>query len=136
MIFGFGPVGYGPARTEKMLATPNALERIDTASNLLHASGAAEAHRFLINPAGRLAWCRTPFISKFLYFDGYGRCPGAQPLIFDQFVRDRLEIMGHPLRLHYTDDYVKFCELAATLAAEMDPPLNRPDIVELALFRG
>lgn len=136
MIFGFGPVGYGPARTEKMLATPDARQKIVTASELLHTSGAGEAHRFLINPVGRLAWCRTPFISKFLYFDGYGRSPSTQPLIFDQVVRDRLGVMGHPLRLNYTADYVKFCELAATIAAKMDPPLDRPDIVEVALFSG
>jgi hypothetical protein len=135
MIFGFGDRGYGPSRTAKMLATPDAEAKIIEADRLLHAEGAGAAHRYLINRPGRLAWCRTPFITKFLYFAGFGqRVPGDPPLILDQVVRDRLMAHGFRFRLHYTEDYLQYLELARELATAHD--LARVDIVERALFQG
>jgi hypothetical protein len=134
MIFGFGDRGYGPSRTAKMLATPGAIEKIGEAHRLLSLRGAVEAHRHMINRPGRLAWCRTPFITKFLYFAGFATAPGLRPLIFDQFVRDRLALYGPDLRLHYSDDYAQYLQFATQAADEYK--LGRADIVELALFRG
>jgi hypothetical protein len=134
MVFGFGSVNYGPSRTSKMLATPDAEAKINSASEILLASGSEAAHRFMINPPGRLAWCRTPFISKYLYFAGFESTPGLQPLIFDQVVQTRLASLGHSVRLNYTTDYVEFLRLAATFKAEFG--LTREDLVEIALFQG
>ncbi len=135
MIFGFGNRGYGPSRTNKMLATTSAVDKIVEADRILRTKGAKEAHRYLINRDGRLAWCRTPFITKFLYFDGFDNdTPGNNPLILDQFVVDRLAGFGHSFRLHFTDDYDAYLALAAKLAATNQLP--RTDLVELALFNG
>lgn len=138
MIFGFGDRGYGPARTTKMLNTADAEATIIEADRILLREGAGPAHRFLINKPGRLDWCRTPFITKFLYFDGFGlNMPGDQPLIFDQLVRDRLAV-EHDLRLHYTDHYEEYLKIATDLATDNLTGTHRgparADIVEYALF--
>jgi hypothetical protein len=116
-----------------MLATPGALHKIGEAQWLLSTRGAVEAHRHMINRPGRLAWCRTPFITKFLYFAGFDTAPGLQPLIFDQFVRDRLAKYGPDLRLHYSDDYAQYLEFAIQATDEYE--LGGADIV-VALFSG
>lgn len=85
MIFGFGDRGYGPQRTCWMLQTADATLKIEQASIKL-ADGVDGAHRYMINRPGRLAWCRTPFISKYLYFAGYDNEIAPRPLIFDQVV--------------------------------------------------
>lgn len=134
MIWGFGDRNYGPRRVEFMLGTAKAHEKIEGAARVLETDGAVEAHRYMINARGRISWCRTPFISKFLYFAGFGAVDGAQPLIFDAVVQERLTEAGLDLRLHYTDDYAQYLTTAADWARELQLP--RADLVEVALFRS
>lgn len=134
MIWGFGPTNYGPRRVEWMLGTPGAIEKLEHAVEIFSSEGAVEAHRFMLNPPGRLAWCRTPFITKFLYFTGFGLAiPGLQPLIFDDRVRASLAESGIDIALNSTSGYEAFLELSSQWAVELELP--RSDLVEVPLFR-
>jgi hypothetical protein len=139
MVFGFGDRGYGPTRTSRMLATEDAGDKIREASRILRTQGAGEAHRYLINSAGRLAWCRTAFLSKFLYFEGFGRTPGPQPLILDALVQRSLAEFT-TVRLNWTQDYADYCSLVDRVARQgcpTDPCGTVPwtaDAIEATLF--
>lgn len=97
MIWGYGTVGTGAWRTDKMLATLESEAKIESAFELVRQGRVADAYRAL-----NLYWCGPSYISKFLY--ACGLCSGAMPLpvILDSVVAGTLSALlekhGHDHR--------------------------------------
>lgn len=86
MAWGFGPVGYGPYRTRKMLTTPGmGLE--ETLAEIFEASGrgASDAWPSLFtNGRPRISHLGVAMGSKYLYFAAGGPGGGAgAPVVYD-----------------------------------------------------
>ena len=72
MVWGFGPLGYGPSRTERMLSTDGAAEITAEIVDQVRTRGAGQGFSVLFkaNGAGRLFGLGVAMGSKLLYFAG------------------------------------------------------------------
>jgi len=85
MLWGFGTVGYGPWRTQQMLATRDSGEMLQSTFDLIAENRIEEAYRGF-----GLDWCGSSFFTKFFYFSGFGCRLPRYPLILDAYVRKSL----------------------------------------------
>ena len=85
MVWGYGRVGYGPFRVERILAaTPDAGVRLQNAAGELADSGPVHAYTLLGDDGvGQLPGLGPAFGTKFLYFCSP---PGRPALILDRLV--------------------------------------------------
>jgi hypothetical protein len=70
MVWGFGRVGYGPYRTNRMLASnPAIAEKLQQVRHCLTSRGNIDAYRLMADPSAcRLQWLGPAFGTKFLHF--------------------------------------------------------------------
>jgi hypothetical protein len=133
MAWGYGNVGYGPFRTNRILtARSDAAARLATVAATLKEAGAIAAYEKLSNECA-LRWLGPAFGTKFIYFCPQG--PGGPALILDRLVSRWLNREANE-RLNpatwssatYRRYLQQVWEWAPTLGC-------RPDEVELCIFR-
>lgn len=145
--WGFGPIGYGPYRTARMLDTPNVDGIVADIVEATHTGGAGAGFAELFKPsgAGQVFGLGVAMGTKLLYFASRARpVPGAQPLVYDQWVyaaitqlseNEEPRLDGAPLpnpkRWVSRRAYEAWCEWAAHRA---DEHRVAPDDIEFALF--
>ncbi len=81
MLWGYGTVGYGPWRTQRMLSTPDSGDMLQRTFGLIVENRIEEAYRGF-----RLDRCGSAFFTKFFYFSGFERGSHRYPLILDAYV--------------------------------------------------
>jgi hypothetical protein len=138
MMWGYGTMGYGPARTERMLATRDAEQRIAAAFRAVNdpRHGASSGYAALADHGtARLAWLGPAFGTKFLYVAGHGQVPyGRQPLILDALVGRWIEAQVGVRLFPWTwlrSAYGRYLDLMHAWAAELG---WEPDQVEHRVF--
>ena len=137
MAWGFPAKGYGPARTEKILAEPGAEGKIEAIVSATRKDGAAAGwHALLVTH--KIKGLEMAFGTKLLYFAGYTAGHELRPLILDRQVRRALQdlapdtVPGERRTVHQAD-YVRYLQLAEELSS--NPAWDQePDGVEFALF--
>ncbi|MET8372559.1 hypothetical protein [Micromonospora profundi] len=99
LVWGYGPIGYGPWRTAKSLAADPDGKRLAYALEAMSEPAPDEdalrtAYRRLSDPDhARLPWLGPGLFTKVLYFVGYRRgVGGVQPLILDRVVASHLPV--------------------------------------------
>ncbi|MDG4808092.1 hypothetical protein O7634_15155 [Micromonospora sp. WMMD1120] len=97
LVWGYGPIGYGPWRAARSLGADPEGERLAYALAEMCASAPDEGAlrtaycRFLDAGQARLPWLGPGLFTKVLYFAGYRRgAGGVQPLILDRVVASQL----------------------------------------------
>ncbi|WP_328423973.1 hypothetical protein OG470_12825 [Micromonospora sp. NBC_00389] len=97
LVWGYGPIGYGPWRAAKSLDADPEGQRLAYALEEVSASAPDEdalctAYRRFRDPNhARLPWLGPGLFTKVLYFVGYRRgVGGVQPLILDRVVASLL----------------------------------------------
>jgi hypothetical protein len=96
---------------------------------MLKADGAVAAYsRFLRGGESNVTWLGPAFFTKLLYFAGFDRTPGPQPLILDRFVAKTL---GWRTTGWTATDYGTYLDAATSWAGEY---ATTPDVVERTLF--
>jgi hypothetical protein len=94
MAWGFGWVGYGPHRTVKMLATPDAVTRLHAVRQAILSAGAVAGYRRLAGDC-RIKGLGPAFGTKFITFcQPAGVRPAA--LIHDELVSTWMAANGRP----------------------------------------
>lgn len=96
MVWGFGPLGYGPARTAKMLATDSvasiAAEIVETVRS--HGAGRGFSALFKPSGSGRIYGLAVAMGPKLLYFACRdGSTPAPRPMVYDQWVYAGLAVL-------------------------------------------
>jgi hypothetical protein len=84
MVWGYGTVGYGPFRVERVLRPSDAGARLREVAAAARDETGVDAYRLMAN-AARLPWLGPAFGTKFLYFCAEPDSP-APPLILDRLV--------------------------------------------------
>lgn len=133
MIWGFGDLGYGPWRTARMLATPNAEDKIGRVLQLARDEGSLAAYEAISGPC-RLDRMGPVFATKLVYFSGRrSGAGGPHPLVLDRMIGTLLAEHGVVLRWGRFDreDYGRYLHLMNLVA---DRVHATPDDVECALF--
>ncbi len=123
MLFGYGTVGYGPWRTKQMLTTYQADSVLQQSFGLVLQRRLEEAYSLL----SRLRYCKSSFITKFLYFAGFGVGMKDYPLILDQNVEKALrENVGMDVS-HFVNasrqdpkGYLRYVDTMHSWARELD----------------
>ncbi|MGV9710011.1 8-oxoguanine DNA glycosylase OGG fold protein [Gordonia sp. NPDC003424] len=134
MVWGYGRVGYGPARTAAILRQPTAAANIVGIVNAARTEGANAGWRALFR-THRIRGLNMSFGTKLLYFAGYTTAHRPRPLILDELVRVAFHDVvsaDMPLRPRYVrhDDYGRYVAAADEWADE----LGGADVLEFALF--
>ncbi|MEH1165490.1 hypothetical protein V6V47_08895 [Micromonospora sp. CPCC 205539] len=141
LMWGYGPIGYGPWRAAKSLAGDPDGERLTGALAAVSASPPDEealltAYRRFRDPQqARLPWLGPAFFTKVLYFAGYRRgAGGVQPLILDRVVGGRLPVEAGVTRRSgwSSEEWLAYLRWAAEQAQARGID---PDAVEMAVFR-
>lgn len=143
MAWGYGPAGYGPYRTARVLLAadgdgPNGhvLDRLRTATLVAREHGAVAGYYTLNNQPGRVRFLGPAFFTKWLYFTTAvvgPDDPGAAPIL-DLRVRNWIaENGGVHLRLDKTRDYARYLQLLDGWGALPDRKFSRAT-VERAIF--
>lgn len=151
MVWGFGPLGYGPARTAKMLATKGVASLAAEIVETVRTRGAGPGFSSLFKPSGsgRIYGLAVAMGPKLLYFacrDGNSASPPTpRPMIYDQWVyaglavlpraeqpRLNSEVLPSPKDWVSQAAYETWCEWVAERAEEHNV---LPEDVEYALFR-
>ncbi|MGV9211496.1 hypothetical protein ACTFTM_06490 [Micromonospora sp. RB23] len=140
LMWGYGPIGYGPWRAARSLGGDPTGERLTSALEEMSVADEAAlrtAYRRFRDPAqARLPWLGPAFFTKVLYFAGYRRgVGGLQPLILDRVVAGRLPAEAGVTRRNgwSPDEWLAYLRWAAEQAQRRGV---EPDAVELALFQG
>jgi hypothetical protein len=140
LVWGYGPVGYGPTRLGRVLATSDLDGRLDRALAPIRADvpdrqDLLMAYRLLRDPTqSKLDSLGPAFFTKLLYFAGYRRgVGGVQPLILDSVIASCLPSdlpIRRPSRgvaLWRSDEWLAYLDWVAVDGRE-------PDAVEMAMF--
>jgi hypothetical protein len=144
LMWDFGPTGYGPPRTEQILAADPDGHRLEAGLEPLR-DGSSTADELR---AAFIAFCpRQPahvrdlgpaFFTKLLYFAGYRRGrSGVQPLILDSGVARALpEAAGAPRRRRGGWRSAEWMDYLRWAAEQAQRPAfdGEPERVEMALF--
>jgi len=85
MLWGYGTVGYGSWRTQRMLSTPGSSDMLKRTFDLIAENRIEEAYSGF-----RLDRCGPSFFTKFFYFSGFEPGSRRYPLILDAVVRRSL----------------------------------------------
>ncbi|WP_152649903.1 8-oxoguanine DNA glycosylase OGG fold protein [Demequina globuliformis] len=151
MIWGYGPAGYGPSRTRSVIESEPAENskgassveaRLAGASNLARTGSlidrADKAYRFINRGEGECKNLGPSFFTKWLYVSsaqGAARSAMALPILDEvtrQYVnRNRGTIA--PIRVRYTDDYVRYVKVLNHWAGEAEEGTSIVDVEE-AIF--
>lgn len=135
MMWGYGPTGYGPWRTHRVLSqTPDAAGRLHEAARRLRNGGGLNAYRWLAGE-GRIRWFGPAFATKYLYF-----CPQVAnrmpALILDRFVAQWLHEQVDQQFHHWgwaPASYGGYVSLMCTWSDEIG---LAPDVIEELIFVG
>ncbi|MET8088569.1 hypothetical protein [Micromonospora sp. NPDC005220] len=142
LIWGYGPIGYGPWRAARTLGADPEGKRLAYALEEVSASAPDEealrtAYRRLRDPDhARLPWLGPGLFTKVLYFAGYRRgVGGVQPLILDRVVASHLPVEAGVDRRNdwSSEEWLAYLRWAAERARSEGV---EPDAVEVALRRG
>ncbi len=140
LMWGYGPIGYGPWRTARSLEGDADGVRLARALDPLRAAAPGEevlatAYRRLRDPReSRLPRLGPAFFTKLLYFAGYRRgAGGPQPLILDSVVARRLPPDAGVRRPSAwgAGEWLSYLRWAADQAGRRG---IEPEEVEMALF--
>jgi hypothetical protein len=140
MIWGYGPVGYGPWRTKRVLdSNEQAGERLAEVAQTVAAEGVLKGFRNIA--AKPLKHLGVAFGTKYLYFVSLAQPEGDEigsaiaPVLDDVVRRWMAANAGVPLRIHYWNakDYERFLHLLDQWGARLD--LRRDEVEEL-IFRA
>ena len=140
LVWGYGPIGYGPWRAAKSLGGDPGGDRLAHALEEVSAPAPDEealrtAYRRFRDPKqARLPWLGPGFFTKVLYFVGYRRgVGGVQPLILDRVVSSRLPSEAGVSRQSgwLSEEWLAYLRWAAEQAQTRG---IEPDAVEMAVF--
>ncbi|MEU9738493.1 hypothetical protein AB0E12_04760 [Micromonospora chersina] len=140
LMWGYGPIGYGPWRAARSLEGDPDGKRLVHALEGLRAPAPDEddlrtAYQRLRDPKeSRLPRLGPAFFTKLLYFAGYQRgASGRQPLILDSVVRRRLPVDAGVRRESgwVSEEWLAYLGWAADQAHRRG---IEADEVEMALF--
>jgi hypothetical protein len=139
MVWGFGPVGYGPYRTTHMLAALDAKAMLTTTATCTAEGRLSDAYTGF-----KLPKCGPAFFTKFFYSIGLGYQLTPQPLVLDSRVAASLQLLacdsGWPLYYFtkssgyvtgFPKGYIRYLEAMHQWSVELG---CRPDAIELFLF--
>ncbi|WP_433537213.1 hypothetical protein ACQPZK_05290 [Micromonospora sp. CA-249363] len=137
LVWGYGPIGYGPWRTARSLGADPDGKRLAYALEEVSApapdpEALRTAYRRFRDPA-RLPWLGPGLFTKVLYFVGYRRgVGGVQPLILDRVVASRLPAEAGVTRRNgwSSDEWLAYLRWAAEQAQARG---IEPDAVEMAI---
>lgn len=138
MAWGYRPKDYGPTRTQRVLESDGADEKIRAIVDTTRSDGAAAGWHALLT-THKIDGLNMSFGTKLLYFAGYTASHRPRPLVLDERVRaslNRPEVAPGtvpPKGIVRQADYMRYLELAEDWAAEPDWN-QQPDVVEYALF--
>ncbi|MET8349051.1 hypothetical protein [Micromonospora sp. NPDC005206] len=141
LIWGYGPIGYGPWRAARSLGADPDGKRLAYALEEVSASAPDEdalrtAYRRFRDPNhARLPWLGPGLFTKVLYFVGYRRgVGGVQPLILDRVVASRLPSEAGVGRQAgwLSEEWLAYLRWAAEQAQAQG---IEPDEVEMAVGR-
>ncbi|MER7889287.1 hypothetical protein ABTX15_05630 [Micromonospora sp. NPDC094482] len=140
LMWGYGPIGYGPWRTARSLeGDPDGTRLAHALDGLqaptLNEDGLQAAYQRLRDPKeSRLPRLGPAFFTKLLYFAGYRRgAGGPQPLILDSVVARRLpgEAGVRRSSAWMSEEWLTYLRWAAGQAYGRG---IEPDRVEMAVF--
>ncbi|MFF0372061.1 hypothetical protein [Micromonospora sp. NPDC005087] len=141
LIWGYGPIGYGPWRAARSLGADPDGKRLAYALEEVSAAAPDEdalrtAYRRFRDPNhARLPWLGPGLFTKVLYFVGYRRgVGGVQPLILDRVVASRLPSEAGVGRQAgwLSEEWLAYLRWAAEQAQAQG---IEPDEVEMAVGR-
>ncbi|MET7706977.1 hypothetical protein [Micromonospora sp. NPDC005413] len=135
LVWGYGPIGYGPWRATRSLAADPEGKRLAYALEEASDEDALRtAYRRLSDPNhARLPWLGPGLFTKVLYFVGYRRgVGGVQPLILDRVVASHLPAEAGVSRRNAwsTEEWLAYLRWAAGQAQARG---MEPDAVEMAV---
>ncbi|MET7666759.1 hypothetical protein [Micromonospora luteifusca] len=141
LVWGYGPIGYGPWRATRSLDADPDGKRLAYALEDLAASEPDEEalrtayQRFRDPDHARLPWLGPGLFTKVLYFVGYRRgLGGPQPLILDRVVASQLPAEAGVGRRNgwSSEEWLAYLHWAAERAQAGQV---EPDAVEMAVVR-
>jgi len=116
-LFGYGTVGYGPWRTKQMLTTYLANSILQRSFGLVLERRLVDAYQVL----SQLRYCKSSFVTKFLYFAGFGVGMKDYPLILDQNVEKALRTsIGMEISHQDPKGYLRYVDAMHSWARELD----------------
>ncbi|MFF4876323.1 hypothetical protein [Micromonospora sp. NPDC000668] len=137
LMWGYGPIGYGPWRAAKSLDADPEGQRLAHALEAVSApdeDALRTAYRRFRDPNhARLPWLGPGLFTKVLYFVGYRRgVGGVQPLILDRVVASRLPAEAGVGRRNgwSSEEWLAYLRWAAEEAQARG---IEPDAVEMAV---
>jgi len=143
MIWGYGPSGYGPYRTSRVLsgdgqAAPDreVLKKLHHSAAAARRDGALAGFYALNNRPGRIRFLGPAFFTKWLYFTTATGGPDdrdAAPILDLRVQRWIARQTGLVLRLDRTRDYARHLELLDTWGKRPEIRLSRAT-VERTIF--
>ncbi|MGF0117446.1 hypothetical protein ACQFYA_14150 [Promicromonospora sp. Marseille-Q5078] len=143
MIWGYGPSGYGPFRTSRVLRGDRPAEPDEhVLTRLREGAGAARRHGALAgfyalnNRPGRIRFLGPAFFTKWLYFTTATGGPddsAAAPILDLRVQRWIARQTGIALRLDRTRDYARYLELLDAWGKRPEGTLSRAT-VERTIF--
>jgi hypothetical protein len=146
MVWGFGPLGFGPARVENMLATARCQSILQ---NIIATARTATldtmfGNLFKPNGRGRIYGLGTAFGTKLLHVAGHQRPEGDMPLVYDKRVWTSLSALPRypgpppkPTGWVASSQYADYCRWAGKFAKRASNRIGQRRTgadVEYALF--
>lgn len=137
MVWGYGTVGYGPYRTERMFLTPGRVAILTRIRNAVRRGDLPTAYR-----EAHIDYCGPPFFTKFFYFLGLAFESRPRPLILDSRVSNSLSRCGgdrFDARVYFRQKGaarfpIGYCDYVADLNRWGRENNFEPDQLELFLF--
>jgi hypothetical protein len=134
--WGSGPDNRGPAKAGGILTQPQASAKIEDTVSTVRKDSAAAAYR-IYYARNKIENLGVAFVTKLLYFAGYGSPNRPRPLIYDSLVAAAAaRFPSAPLLPAIPDSltttgYQRYCAWAEDLAEEHQ---TEPDAIEWSLF--
>ncbi|GAB3085626.1 hypothetical protein [Isoptericola nanjingensis] len=143
MIWGYGPSGYGPYRTNRVLSGDGqgapereVLKKLRDGAAAARRDGALAGFYALNNRPGRIRYLGPAFFTKWLYFTTATGGPddrGAAPILDLRSSAGSPDRTGLSLRLDRTRDYARYVELLDAWGSLPEGTLSRAT-VERSIF--